>query len=204
MPIYDFSDKQLYVTIDNNVQDNRTDAEKDNSALNIYNPQNPDIAYAERMVEEAVNLAGAPVTVFKRMHHGSKDEVWEEDPDPTYARGVKLKGFFAPNPAEIQMTKWGIDTPNQLIINFSRAVVFKLFSFKMISEGDVLIVPHNTLTVVQNVDLREGIGNRLDRYRVIKSTDTGNYKYRWLYWTCTLENITGDVSVDVNFSKEYA
>ena len=204
MSIPSFDAHQEFISIDN-MPDNRSDAEKLNSSLSVYNQQSADIAYAERSAEEIINISGALVTVFKRTrNHGNKDEVWDEDADPTYKSGVKLKGLFAPQPAEAQLTKWGVDVQNQTTIHFSRAVILKIFGNEMIVEGDVLIIPHNTLSVVQNTDLRTGIGNRLDRYRVIKSSDTGNFRYRWLYWSCLLENLTGDVTIDPAFSSEYA
>lgn len=199
MPIYNFDTKQKFITIDQ-LPDNRSDEEKLNSLLAVYNHANPDISYAERLAEEWINIAGAWITVFKRnQNQGSADQLWNEDPSPTYRKGVKTKGFFVPQPAEVSLTKWGIDTQNQTTIHFCRAVIFKIFSHKMIVEGDVIIVPHNTMSVVQNIDLRNGFGNRLDRYRVIKSSDTGNFKYRWLYWSCLLENLTGDSNLDVQF-----
>jgi hypothetical protein len=204
MSLYNFDTHQQFVTIDN-VPDPRTDAEKLNSMLSVYNHDNNDIALMERQVEELINISGAFVTIFKRnRNQANRDEIFDEDADPTYTRGVKLKGMFIPQPAEAQLTRWGVDIQNQTTIHFSRANVFKTFGKFMITEGDIAIIPHNTLTVAQVTDLREGIGNRLDRYRVIKSSDTVNFKYRWMYWSCILENLTGDTSIDVDFSKEYA
>jgi hypothetical protein len=194
---------QEFISIDK-VVDSRSDAEKLNSQL-AADGGSADIAYAERSAEEIINLSGVLVTVFKRTrNHGNKDEVWDEDADPTYKGGIKLKGMFVPKPAEAQLTKWGVDVENQTTIHFSRAVVLMTFGNEMISEGDVIIIPHNTLSVVQNTDLRTGIGNRLDRYRVLKASDTGNFRYRWLYWSCLLENLTGDQTIDPVFSSEYA
>ena len=70
----------------------------------------------------------------------------------------------------------------------------------MISEGDILLIPHNTMAVTQNTDLRDGPGNLIERFRVINGFDTGNFKYRWLYWSCLCENITGDPTIDVTFA----
>jgi len=200
MPIYDFDDKQQFISIDK-VPDFRSDEEKVNSPLSVYNHNNPDIAYAERLAEEAINIAGAWVTIFKRaINSGNKDDTWNEDADPKYERSKRLKGYFAPKPVETQLTKFGVDAENKTTIWFSRANVFKEFGAKMISEGDVIIVPHNTMAVIQN-DAREGIGTKMDRYRVLNSSDDGNFKFRWLYWTCVLENLTGDVDIDVSFFR---
>jgi hypothetical protein len=163
LSIHDFDFHQQFVTIDK-VPDNRTDAEKLNSPLSVYNHDSPDIAYAERQAEEIINLSGAWLTVFKRTRNqGNRDDVWDEDADPTYKGGIKLKGYIVPQPAETTLTKFGVDVENNTTIHFCRAIIYKTFGDLMISEGDILIIPHNTLTVVQNTDLRTGMGNRMDR-----------------------------------------
>ena len=202
MPIHDFDFQQQFISIDK-LPDHRSDIEKENSLLSVYNHDSPDLAYAERLSEEIINLSGAVIKVYKRRHNGaSKDEVWEEDADPTYKKGISIKGRFVPAPAEISLTRWGVDVPNQTTVTFSRAVVLKEFGRFMITEGDILIIPHNTLIGTQFTDFRDGTNNRMDTYRVIKSSDTGNFKYRWIYWSCLVENLTGDTTIDVNFRKE--
>lgn len=197
MGIYDFTHDQRFSNLDQ-VPDHRSDAERLNSALSLHNQNNPDIGYSERLAEEVINLAGAWVKVFKRTR-ASADDLWEEDPDPTYKNGIMLKGRFIQVPVETQQTRHGLDSPNQLVIQFSRANVFKLFNSKMISEGDIIIIPTNTLTVTQDTDLRSGPGNRMNSYRVLKSAEAGPFRYRWLYWNCTVENILGDKTIEVPF-----
>lgn len=201
MPIHNFDHKQEFVSIDK-IPDFRSEEERNNSLLSTYNHQSNDIAYAERMAEEVILLSGAWVTVHPRaINNGNRDEVWDEDADPKYLRGTKMKGFFAPKPVETELTKWGVDAPNQTTIWFSRAQVYKTFGSRMISEGDLIILPHNTMAVTQN-DGREGIGTRMDRFRVLNSSDQGMFKYRWIYWTCVLENLSGDVTIDVDYGGE--
>ena len=201
MPLYSFDQKQEFISIDK-IPDFRSDEEKLNSPLSTYNHQSPDLAYAERIVEEMINLSGAWVTVYLRaINSGNKDETWDEDADPKFFKGIKIKGYFAPKPVESVLTKWGVDTPNQTKIWFSRANVYKLFSNRMISAGDLIVVPHNTMSIVQ-IDARDGVGTRMDRFRVINAADDGNFKYRWLYWQATCENLTGDPSIDAPFIPE--
>lgn len=202
MGVYDFNFQQKFMTIDM-LPDHRDENDRLNSLLSVYNHDNPDIAYAERLSEEIINISGAWVTIYKRnRNQANKDEIWEEDADPTYKGGIKIKGRFVPTPAEISLTRWGVDVPNQTTVTFSRAIVYKEFKHFMIVEGDLLVVPHNTLIGTQFPDLRDGVNNRMDTFRVIKSSDTGNFKYRWLYWSCLVENITGDKSIDIEFRKE--
>jgi hypothetical protein len=196
--------RQQFSNIDQQ-PDWRSDAERLNSPLSLYNHQSRDLAMMERNAEELINLTGAWLTIFRRTRNtGHKDEVWDEDADPTYSNGVKMKGKFAPEPAEAVLTKWGVDIPNNTIIHFSRAAVIKEFGKRMIAEGDIIIVPHNTMSVLQSTDLRDGPANRIDTYRVVKASDTQNFKYRWLYWSCLVQNITGDASIQVDFRQEHS
>lgn len=202
MPLYDFDPHQEFISIDK-LPDLRSDQERLNSLLSTYNHQSNDLSYAERLAEEIINIAGAWITVHPRQrNHANKDEVWEEDADPVYGNGVKIKGKLVPEPTAIQLTRWGVDTPNKTTIHFSRAVVLKAFGKRMIAEGDVLIVPHNTLTVTQSTDLRDGPMNRIDSFRVLQSGDTGNFKYRWLYWSVVVENLTGDLTIQVDQRRD--
>lgn len=202
MSIHDFDFQQKFTNIDK-LPDHRSDAEKFNSKISVYNHDSEDLAYAERLAEEIINISGAVITVFKRRRNeAGGDEVWEEDADPTYKHGVRIKGRFAPEPAEISLTRWGVDVPNQTTISFARAVILKQFGKEMIAEGDVLVVPHNTLIGTQFTDIRDGASNRMDQYRVLKSGDAGNFKYRWIYWNVLAEALSGDDTIQVDFRKE--
>ena len=204
MPIHDFDSHQQFATIDK-LPDPRSDMERLNSLMSVYNHDHPDIAYAERLVEELVNISGGWITIYRRNKKtGNKDEIWEEDADPTYKNGIKIKGKFTPEPAETVLTKWGVEVQNETTVHFARSTVLKFFDRDMIAEGDILIVPHNTLSVVQSTDSRDGPNNRIDTYRVIKSSDTGNFRYRWLYWSCLVQNVTGDASIQVDHKTEHS
>lgn len=197
--ILNFDPHQQYSSIDK-LPDFRSDSERENSPLSVYNHDNPDIAWAERQAEEIINLSGAWITIYKRARNiGNKDEIWDEDADPKYKAGIPIKGKFIPEPAEISLTRFGADLVNQTTIHFARTGVISKFGKEMIAEGDILIIPHNTMAVVQSTDLRDGVHNRVDTYVVKRSSDVGNFKYRWLYWACLVQNITGDPSIQVSF-----
>lgn len=195
-PIYDFSDKQQFISIDK-VPDFRSDQEKLLSPLSVYDHDNVDIAYAERLAEELVNICGAWITYFARTNNaGGVDEVWDEDADPTYKSGLKMKAFFAPKPIEIELTKWGVDAPNKTVVIFSRAVLIQTLGEKRLPRpGDVIEVPHNTLVPIVAPDGMSGI--RMDKYRIINVQDTGMFKYRWLYYSATVESLTGDQTIQI-------
>lgn len=196
MTIHNFGGPQEFSSIDK-LPDFRSDDEKVNTPLALFNHDNPDLAWAERMSEELINISGAIVVVFPRTANRDADDLWEEDADPTYKAGVRLKGYFAPQPVGIALTQWGVDAPNETTVVFSRAVIFGTFGVRMIRPGDVIEVPHNTLSPVQAPEELASLGNRMDKYRVINASDTGNFRYRWLYFSCRVENLTGDQTIQV-------
>jgi hypothetical protein len=196
MAIHNFDKQQKFTSIDE-LPDHRDEGERLFSPFAVYNHDSPDIAHAERTAEELINISGAWVTIFARSdNRGVQNETWDTDPDPVYKNGVQLKGFFAPEEVKMQLTKWGLDTENKTIIMFSRAVILKEFGKRMVRAGDVIDLPHNTLSPAQQADIG-GLRNRIDKFRVLDSSDSGNFKYRWLYWVCQLEALTGGKTVQV-------
>ena len=178
MPIYD----QIYSNLDSR-PDFRPEEFQRNPQHAVYNPQNPDIATAEKFALENIRICGASVTVIIRTDDNKYDKTWNEDANPTYYSGYDFKAFFAPKPLEMILTKFGIDAPTQFDVVFSRAEVLKVIGERMIRIGDVIIIPHNSLVIKAN------------RFRVTQCSDMGNYRYRWLYLACTVENMNKDESL---------
>lgn len=196
MPIHNFNTDQEFISIDK-LPDFRSDTEREFTPLSVFNHNLSDLAYAERLAEESINISGAWITIFPRTDNaGTSNEVWDEDPDPTYKNGKKFKGYFVPDPIGIELTKWGIDVQNKTAVVFARAVLFKAFGARMLRPGDVLRVPHNTLSPVQIAETG-GIKNRMDTFRIINAADIGNFRYRWLYYRCNVELITGDITIQI-------
>jgi hypothetical protein len=196
MPIHNFESGQEFCSPDGTT-DFRSDVEKELSLLSVYNNANPDIAYAESLAREIINISGAIVHIHIRTDDmGNADEIWDEDNDPTYENSVQLKAYFQPEAPSIELTKYGIDSPTKVTIYFPRCVLLEIFGERMIRTGDLIEVPHNTLSPLQNADVG-GIQNRIDRFRVLNSQDSSIYRYRWIYWKCVLESITGSDTIDV-------
>ena len=197
MSLYNFSTNQEFTSIDQ-FADFRTENEKQFTPLSVFNHDNPALAFAEKKAEEIINISGAWLTIFPRTNNsGTADEVWEEDGDPTYKSGVKLKGYFVPQPVNIELTRWGIDSQNKTSVIFARAIVFGRFGERMLRPGDVFEIPHNTLTPLQVAE-PGGKSNRMDKFRVLNASDIGNFLYRWLYWKCDVEALTGDITIQVD------
>lgn len=178
MSIYNFDKSQQFSS------PQVPDFRPENSILNpqqaLYDHNNPDIAQAEAYALENLRIAGAWVTVLQRTDDNKYDRTWNEDSDPTYYQGYDFKAFFAPPAPEITLTKFGIDGATKFDLVFSRSELLSQFGERLLRNGDVVIIPHNSLVIKAN------------RFKILHTQDTGNYKYRWLYLTCTVENMNKD------------
>ncbi len=101
MPAHDFfrtfnESDERFSSIDD-LPDFRTDIEKQHTPLAIYNHDKPDLAFAERLAEETINISGAWVTLYTKEPYVDRedlDDVWDEDADPIYREGLDMKAWF--------------------------------------------------------------------------------------------------------------
>jgi len=197
MPLMNADDFEQFSSLQS-APDFRSGAEQENSLLSIFDHNNPDIAYMEREALTYIFDAGAWTNVYLRTNDlGQVDPVWEEDSNPIYEQPHKFKGVFAPDSVAISMVKWGLDSSVKFKVSYSRAWLLHTLGDRLIRKGDVIRIPHNTMQQLQNTEYLDGKVNQMDQFRVLEATDTGNFNYRWLYWTCTVEPLTGDISVRV-------
>jgi hypothetical protein len=179
-----------------NVPDHRSDQEKLSSPLSIFDQNNPEIANMERQALDYIHTSGAWTQVYLRSNALLEvDEVWEEDANPVYDLPKPFKGQFAPEPMSAALNKWGYEANTKFKINYSRAELLDALGNRLIRAGDVIAIPHNTLIQQQNTEFVDGPIGLADKFRVVGAQDIGNYNYRWLYWTCTVELLTGDITV---------
>lgn len=195
MAIHEFDEIEQFVTIDA-VPDFRSEIEKQHSPLSVYNHSKPDIAYAERLAEEIINVSGAWVTLFLKEPKGDAKEieVWDEDADPIYRSGMKLKSYFKPEPNSQELTRWGYDLPLRITAVFSRATIMNIptIGSRLLLPGDVIEAPYNLPSVRDQGPLR---------FRILNVKQEGNFMYRWLYLSATCELLTGDKAVSVRVSS---
>lgn len=188
MTVYRFAvdtDQSGDERFDNVLADQRSDVEQRHSAMSVYDPDNPDVAYARMQADEIINVSGAEVWVYIRTENSDYDRVWDADPDPTYWDRVGMKAFFKPAPVELELKKWGADTINRTEIVFSHRHLFTQFGQRMLRAGDVIVVPFGAANA--SVSPKS--------FRVTNASPSGNYKYNWLYFTCQVETLTADVTV---------
>jgi hypothetical protein len=193
MPIYNFNPRNVQVSSAGAVPDMRSDIEKEFSQLSLFNHDKPDLGYAETMAEELINLSGAWVTVFKKIPKGDNEdkEVWDEDADPLYTSGSDIKAYIKVDTVSYEYTRWGIDNPLKLKIIFSRAAILRKFADKLIVLGDVIRVPYGAAFSMLAQEPRQFF------FRVLNAYDSGNFMYRWLYYTAMTELLTGDKAIKI-------
>ena len=164
---------------------NRSEIEQRHTPLAIHDNESADIRMARRQAREIIDISGAEVTVYLRTDNADYDNVWDEDPDPTYWNPIKLKGFFKPQPLEAVLQQWGAEVINKTEMTFDHFEIRQLTGERMIRVGDVIQLPYRAST--------EAISPK--NYRVLNATPSGNYRYTWLYLTCQLETLTADLTV---------
>ncbi len=191
MAIYQMDTRQQLITIDA-LPDFRSKEEKQFTLLSLYDHSKPDIAYAERLAEEIVNICGAWVTVFLKepKRDAPEDEVWDEDADPLYRSGIKTKAYFKPEPVSSELTRWGVDAATKATIVFSRASLFQEdgIGTRLLLPGDVIEAPYNYATKFDMGPMR---------FRILNVKHDGFFEYRWLYMHAICELITGDDALKI-------
>jgi len=164
----------------------RNDMERGYPLIQLHDTESVDHLLVGSISEEIVNISGGEVVVYPRTDSESYDDVYEEDPNPTYGSGIRLKAYFVPQPIEAQLTPWGVDVENKSTVVFSKEQVIRSFGERLIRIGDLITLPYNASLI------------KPDRYRVLNAYDSGNFRYNWFYWSCDVENITDDVTLDVD------
>jgi hypothetical protein len=160
----------------------RTDVENRYSPVSIYNLNNDDIKNVKRHADEIINISGAEVIVYIRTDNSTTDNVWDEEPDPTYWNKTQLKAYFKPQPFELEMKLWGIDNKNKTEIVFSYLSIYDEFGDRLMRPGDVIQLPYGHIKGPKN-------------YKVNNVTPSGNYRYTWLYLTCVAELLNSDIAI---------
>lgn len=167
--------------------------DKINSPLATYNHNSPDLAYAEQMATEAVNISGAFVTIYIKepnVDHENVNSVWDEDADPVYRPGITFKSFIKVNPYQFELTRWGVDAPLKITAVFARSELIKQVGERLANIGDIIEVPYNAPQM-------QGPA----RFRILTAFNSGMFKYRWLYYSAQCELITGDLSLRVTHQR---
>tara|TARA_R100001244_G_scaffold25113_3_gene25499 strand:+ start:7712 stop:8131 length:420 start_codon:yes stop_codon:yes gene_type:complete len=130
------------------------------------------------------------VKLFIKEPYIDRDDLenpWDEDADPIYRPAMTMKAWFKVDALNVELTRWGVDSPLQITVVFARAILGKAVGF------DQLISIHDVVEVPYNAPKLQGPA----RFRVLNAYDSGMFQYRWLYYTATCELMTGDEATRV-------
>jgi hypothetical protein len=157
--------------------------EREYPLIQQHDMESADLDTAHRVATETIYASGAQVDVFLRTDNADVDQVWDEDPDPTYWPALVCKAFFVPKPLEIALKNWGLDTAVKLELIFGYNDILQRFE-RLLRSGDVIKIPFNA------------VGNVTPKlFRVVNASPNQNFKYSWLFLACTAESLTGDITV---------
>lgn len=188
MPLYDFSKSSDEPGVSHFLrqsQDLRTEDQKINSSLSIFQEDSPEVLTARTNADEMINTSGAEIRVYPRTDNADFDIVWDEDPDPTYLNHYNMKAFYKPSQLKTELKKWGIDTSAPTEIVFSHRQLYEKFGERMLRDGDVIYIPFNAASINPT------------HYRVTNGSPTGNFRYTWLYFTCQTDILRADSTIRV-------
>lgn len=150
----------------------------------VDDPTSPDMSFVENIVNEMFSRSAIGVFVYPRTRNEDINETNDEDPDPTYWNPVSTKAYFSPQPMEFELTRWGVDSKNQLEPTFLRSNILDLFGDRLLQPGDLIQVPYRSLSE-----------QRPKYYRVVNAQESGMYRYQWFYIKCQATLIPGEITI---------
>ena len=101
--------------IDNNTEE---------SLLNLFDQDNPDINLFNLVDDENIRLAGSRLYVYKYLRSTDYDSVYMEERNKAIANEpVVLWGHYDPKPVEENLTEFGIELTNDQTFIFNKAYV---------------------------------------------------------------------------------
>lgn len=163
----------------------RSDIEAFHPLYQVHDINAKDIGTVRRIAKEMIYINGGLVKVHARTMNEDVDDIWDEDPDPTYLMPENFKAFFIPQPLEFELTQWGADVANnQTEIAFVLGDVHEKYGERLLRTGDLIEVPYNSVSIHQP-----------KYYYVNNAQESGNFRYIWLYMNCQASLITGDVNI---------
>jgi hypothetical protein len=163
----------------------RSEADGFNPLYQVHDLESADIGTVQRIAKEMINISGAIIKIHTRTSNADIVDTHDEDPDPTYWPPRILKGVFAPQPLEFELTQWGVDAgDNKTEITFHLGEIWESFGDRLLRPGDLLEVPYNSISE-----------QKPKYYRINNAQESGNYRYTWLYLKCQTTLLLGDVNL---------
>jgi len=164
--------------------DYRTDIQQKYSIISQQNENSPDIDMVGCVSKEVVRISGAEIQVFSRTDNNDIDHVYQEDQNPTFYAPIPIKAVYNVPTIAVSSETWGPDAKVSFDVFFSYQELLEVFGERMIRMGDVFKLP---LNFVKPVKIRN--------FEVTSSSPHLVYMNHYVWWKCTVINITGDPAI---------
>ncbi len=108
------------------------------SLLNLFDQENPDIAYFNLVDDENIKLSGSKLQIYKYMRSESFDDVYLEERNKTVANEpIECWGHYDPKPIEENLSEFGLELTNEQIFIFNKSYIERRIGRSLIA-GDVV------------------------------------------------------------------
>jgi hypothetical protein len=191
MPIHEFLTNMAQPTPPETVAvtptahpDFRSDVQQLYPLIAQHNESNPDHQLVGGLSKEVLRVSGAEVKLFLRTENYDHDSVWGEDPDPTWWQPLLIRAFYEFPLLTVSAEAWGPDMNLSFDLFLSYQEVLEIVGPRMIRHGDVFRLPVNA---VAPLPIRD--------FEVTSSSPFKQWHYQWVYWKCTVANISGDAKM---------
>tara|TARA_R110000744_G_scaffold342937_1_gene448171 strand:+ start:85 stop:636 length:552 start_codon:yes stop_codon:yes gene_type:complete len=110
----------------------------EDSRLNLFDLQNPDINMFNAVDDEMIKLSGSKILIYKWLRDDNYDDVYEENRMKVIDQSpVIVYGHYDPRPIEESMTEFGIEITNDQTFTFNKAYLEAALDRPLIA-GDII------------------------------------------------------------------
>ena len=110
----------------------------EDSRLNLFDLNNPDINLFNAVDDEMIKLGGSKIFVYKWLRDDNYDDVYEENRMKVIDQKPRtVWGHYDPRPLEENLTEFGIQITNDQTFTFNKAYLERALSRPLIP-GDII------------------------------------------------------------------
>lgn len=115
-----------------------TDIDREDSTLNLYDINNPDISFFNLIDDEVIKLSGLRILYHKYNGSEDYDPVYLEARDKAIAKqGIAVFGHYDPKVLEESLTQFGIELTSEQIFVFNKSYIERKIG-RTPKPGDIL------------------------------------------------------------------
>lgn len=114
------------------------DEEDTENLLNLFDQDNPDIAYFNAVDHEHIRLSGSKVQYYKYFQSEDFDDVYGEERNKQVAeQPIEAWAHYDPKPVEENLGEFGIELTNEQIFIFNKVYIEKILG-RIPHPGDIV------------------------------------------------------------------